>query len=84
MKAFCAFAFGGPNKYSGLDLNRAHQRLREGKDLSESHFDIMMGHMKAALRRVVPAHIPDRVVEYAIAALESHKSAVLGQSVDKM
>lgn len=27
--AFCAFAFGGARNYNGLDLNRAHKRVRE-------------------------------------------------------
>lgn len=31
LMAFCITAFGGPSKYSGLDLNRAHKRVRERK-----------------------------------------------------
>jgi len=38
-KSFLSMAFGGPYRYSGLDLRKAHKRLVEEMGLSDEHFD---------------------------------------------
>lgn len=84
LMAFCITAFGGPSKYSGLDLNRAHKRVRERKEIEERHFDIMLAHMRRALREVVPGGQPDAMIETAISQIAQHKAAVLAPSVDSV
>jgi hemoglobin len=44
---FLALAFGGPGRYSGLDLRSAHARL---PGLSDEHFDRVVSLLAAALR----------------------------------
>ena len=58
---FLAYAFGGPEKYTGKDLKVAHARLIKEKGLNETHFDMVAGHFKATLEELgVP---PDLVGE---------------------
>jgi hemoglobin len=47
-KAFLAFAFGGPNNYTGLDMRAAHAPLVE-KGLNDDHFNAVAGHLQAVL-----------------------------------
>jgi hemoglobin len=50
-KAFLAFAFGGPNNYTGLDMRAAHAPLVE-KGLNDDHFDAVAGHLQAVLEEL--------------------------------
>ena len=47
-KGFLTFAFGGPNNYAGRDLRAAHTHLVQ-RGLNDSHFDIIIEHLGAAL-----------------------------------
>ncbi|WP_139491341.1 group I truncated hemoglobin [Brevibacillus dissolubilis] len=42
---FISWALGGPNQYTGLSMEKAH----EGMNLQESHFMAIAGHLGAAL-----------------------------------
>ncbi|MCW5205663.1 group 1 truncated hemoglobin [Desulfobulbus sp. F5] len=50
-KAFLTFAFGGPNAYAGRDLRTAHAHLVQ-KGLNDSHFDVILEHLGAALKEL--------------------------------
>ena len=43
--SFVAFALGGPIKYSGRGMKKAH----EGLKITKEHFDIIVQHLAAAL-----------------------------------
>jgi hemoglobin len=47
-KAFLAYAFGAPLKYSGKNMRDAHAHLVE-KGLSTKHFDAVMKHLLSTL-----------------------------------
>lgn len=47
-KGFLTFAFGGPNNYAGRDLRAAHAHLVQ-RGLNDTHFDIILEHLGAAL-----------------------------------
>jgi methyl-accepting chemotaxis protein len=48
MKAFLSFAFGGPHKYRGKNLRKAHAPL-VAAGLNDSHFDAVAGHLQNTL-----------------------------------
>ena len=50
-KAFLAFAFGGPNNYTGRDMRAAHAPLVE-KGLNDDHFNAVAGHLQATLEEL--------------------------------
>ncbi len=54
-KAFLAYAFGAPLKYSGKSMGNAHAHLVE-KGLNESHFNAVMSHLAATLQELGVAH----------------------------
>ena len=47
-KGFLTFAFGGPNNYKGRDLRATHAHLVQ-RGLNDTHFDIIIEHLGAAL-----------------------------------
>lgn len=47
-KGFLTLAFGGPKKYSGKGLRKAHKRLVD-KGLNDLHFDAIIEHLGATL-----------------------------------
>ncbi len=58
--AFLAFVFGGPVKYDGKDMRKAHAHL-EG--LNEDHFNAVAGHLIATLKELnVPQELIDQIV----------------------
>ncbi len=64
-KAFLTMVFGGPNEYTGKDLRTAHTGLVE-KDLNDSHFDAVAGHLQATLDELgVPADIAGEIMTTA-------------------
>jgi hemoglobin len=64
-KAFLAYAFGGPNNYSGKDMRAAHAPLVE-KGLNEAHFAAVAGHLQAVLEELgVAAEIIAEVMAIA-------------------
>ena len=50
-KAFLTTVFGGPTKYEGKDLRRAHAPLVE-RGLTDDHFDAVAGHLQATLEEL--------------------------------
>lgn len=74
-KAFLAYAFGGPVKYTGKDMRKAHKKLVT-KGLNEDHFGAVAGHLVATLEELkVPKELIDEVVSIAL----SVKDDVLGK-----
>ncbi len=64
-KAFLTYAFGGPNKYTGQDLRRAHAGL-VARGLADSHFNAVAGHLQATLRELgVPQDLQGEVMSIA-------------------
>jgi hemoglobin len=62
-KAFLAFAFGGPNAYTGRDLRAAHSRM----SLGEGDFDAVIGHLSSTLESLrVPAPLIGEVARIAL------------------
>lgn len=62
--AFLAFVFGGPVKYEGKDMRKAHAHL-EG--LNEDHFNAVAGHLVATLQELnVPQELIDKIVNIAL------------------
>jgi hemoglobin len=56
---FFAAALGGPQPYTGASLRDAHR----GRGIEQKHFDLVAGHLVAALRAAdVPYEIIDRIV----------------------
>lgn len=63
-QAFLAFVFGGPVKYDGKDMRKAHAHL-EG--LNEDHFNAVAGHLVATLQELnVPQNLIDQIVNITI------------------
>ncbi|WP_417914839.1 group I truncated hemoglobin [Candidatus Electronema sp. JM] len=50
-KGFLTFAFGGPNHYAGRDLRVVHAHLVQ-RGLNDTHFDIIIEHLGAALKEL--------------------------------
>ena len=73
-KAFLAYAFGGPNNYTGLDMRKAHAPLVE-RGLNESHFNAVAGHLQATLKELGVAD--DLIGEVMSIAASTHDD-VLG------
>src|SRR5687768_6748058 len=48
-KAFLTMAFGGPTRYSGHDMRKAHAHL-VARGLDDSHFDAVVELLGAALK----------------------------------
>jgi hemoglobin len=71
-KAFLTLAFGGPNRYSGNDLRRAHAHMK----LTEADFDAVMGHLGATL---VELQVPAALISEAAAIALSVKKEVLNR-----
>jgi hemoglobin len=71
-KAFLTLAFGGPNRYSGEDLRKAHARMK----LTEADFDAVMEHLGATL---VQLNVPAPLIGEAAAIASSVKNDVLNR-----
>jgi hemoglobin len=50
-KSFLTMAFGGPNKYTGLDMRKAHKKLVD-KGLNDSHVDAVVENLNRTLRQL--------------------------------
>jgi len=50
-RRFITMALGGPNRYTGRSMRRAHARLVE-EGLNDSHFDAIVGHLGGTLRQL--------------------------------
>ena len=72
-KGFLTFAFGGPHKYSGRNMRRAHARL---PGLNDSHFDAVLEHLVAALKEL---DVPDDIIKEVAAVAEFVRDDVLNR-----
>ncbi len=75
-KNFLSYAFGGPNKYSGVGMRNAHKRLVNEKGLNDSHFDVIIGHLGATLQEL---KVPAELIKEAAAIAESTRKDVLNK-----
>ncbi len=50
-KGFLTLAFGGPNHYSGKNMQEGHRHLLE-RGLNDSHVDIVIEHLEATLQEL--------------------------------
>ncbi len=73
-KSFLTMAFGGPNKYTGADMRKAHAPLVE-KGLNEAHFGAVAGHLQATLEEL---GVATKLVNEVMAIAASTHDDVLG------
>ena len=58
--AFIAYATGGPNRYQGRTIKKAH----EGLGITEEQFAAVAGHLSDSLKHFnVPEELIERVIE---------------------
>lgn len=75
-KAFLAFAFGGPNNYTGKRMKDGHAHL-VARGLNDSHVDAIIELLGATLKEF---DVPDSKIAEAAAVAESVRDQVLGRS----
>ena len=75
-KAFITCAFGGPNKYSGLNMNQSHARL-EQKGLNDTHVDVVIELLGGTLKEL---GVSDELIGEVAAVAESVRDQVLGRA----
>lgn len=75
-KAFLAFAFGGPNNYTGKKMSEGHAHLVE-RGLNDSHVDAIIEILGATL---VEFDVPEEKIKEAAAVAESVRDQVLGRA----
>lgn len=74
-KAFLTVAFGGPNKYSGQDLRRAHAPL-VARGLNIDHFNAVAGHLQGTLKEL---GVPQALIGEVMTIAASTQDDVLGR-----
>jgi hemoglobin len=74
-KSFLTMAFGGPNKYTGLDMRKGHAHLVE-QGLNDSHFDAVVEDLGATLKEL---KVPDHLIAKVAAVAETTRKDVLGR-----
>lgn len=72
---FLSMLLGGRIVYTGKDIRAAHATARE-KGLTDSHFDVFLGHFRAALEEVGVQ--PDKL-EKVMVHLEGTRKAVFNR-----
>lgn len=77
-KAFLAYAFGAPLKYSGKSMSDAHKHLLD-VGLNESHFDAVMEHLVSTLQDL---EVAQELIVEARKIAESTRDHVLGRKID--
>ena len=77
-KAFLAYAFGAPLKYSGKSMSDAHKHLL-AIGLSEVHFDAVMQHLLSTLRDL---EVAEALIVEAGKIAESTRDHVLGRKLE--
>ena len=75
-KAFLAFAFGGPNNYTGKKLSDGHAHL-VARGLNDSHVDAIIEILGSTLKEF---DVPNEKIMEAAAVAESVRDAVLGRA----
>lgn len=74
-KSFLTMVFGGPNDYTGKDMRTAHAQMVE-EGLDESHFDAVVGHLRATLEEM---DVDRDAIEEVMAIAESTRDDVLNR-----
>ena len=75
LKAFLAYAFGGPNKYTGRPLREAHAKLVE-KGLNDSHFNAVLENLGNSLKEL---GVSDDLIKEAAHIAESVRTDILNR-----
>jgi hemoglobin len=70
MLTLLAVVTGGPSKYQGRDLHRAHADLR----ITEGAFDQVVGHLQATLQEL---EIQQQDQQAILAAVQARRDAVV-------
>ena len=71
---FFAAALGGPRPYTGASLRDAHR----GRGIEQAHFDLVAGHLVAAL---AAAGLPPGVIDQIAAAITPLASQIVSSGV---
>lgn len=74
-KAFLTMAFGGPHRYTGLDMRRGHAHLVQ-RGLNDSHVDAVIENLGATLREL---GVAEPLIAQVAAIADSTRDAVLGR-----
>ena len=74
-KAFLTMAFGGPNKYTGKDMRKAHERL-VAMGLNDSHVDAVLENLSRTLRQL---GVGEPEVKEVLALADSVRGDVLNR-----
>jgi len=72
---FLSMAFGGPVKFNGKNMRRAHEHLLE-RGLNDSHVDIVIAHLGDTLREL---GVKDELIAQVAAIAESTRDDVLSR-----
>ena len=72
---FFAAALGGPHTYTGAPMRQVHQ----GRGIRREHFDLVAGHLGAALRA---AHVPQDTIIKVMAVVAPLASDIAPASAD--
>ena len=72
--SFLTMAFGGPNKYTGLNMRAAHLRP-VALGLNESHFNTVAGHLQDTLLEL---EVPSDLIQEVMTIVGTTKDDVLG------
>ena len=75
LKAFLAYAFGGPNKYTGRPLREVHAHLVK-KGLNDSHFDAVLENLGNSLKEL---GVTDDLIKEAANIAESVRNEILNK-----
>ncbi|MGR8941545.1 MAG: globin domain-containing protein, partial [Gammaproteobacteria bacterium] len=75
-KSFLAMAFGGPYKYTDIDLREGHKHLIDKYGLADEHFDRICAIFRET---VAELDIPQDQQEEMLAVLESTRDAILNR-----
>ncbi|KTC76533.1 group I truncated hemoglobin [Legionella brunensis] len=75
-KGFLTMVFGGPNHYTGKNMQEGHRHLLE-RGLNDSHVDIVLEHLGATLKEL-GAH--DEDIQKVAAIANSVRDEVLGRA----
>jgi hemoglobin len=73
--AFVTYAFGGPNRYTGVSLRNAHSHA-VSHGLSDRHFDKVAAHLKAAMQEL---NIPANLIAEALSIVANTRGDVLSK-----
>ena len=76
LKAFLAYAFGAPMKYTGKSMQNAHAHLVE-KGLNDLHFNAVAGHLVETLKEL---EVDQSLISEVAQIAESTRNDVLGKS----